>query len=425
MKYCKFSLLIIFLILSTTRAQQVIDKIVAVIDNEIILKSEIDLQAGLYAAEKKLDPNTPGLREEVLEAMIQEKLAFAQANLDSIIVSDEEVDSRLEYQIEVFKQRYGSEARIEEIYGMSIQRIKKELRDDVYKQLMTQRFKQQKFGFIEAGRREVEEFFYTYRDSLGIIPEKVKIYHIFRNPKATEEIKKKFYNATTTILDSIKTGADFAEMAKKYSEDPGSAVHGGDLGFVQRGVFYPEFESAAFALEVGEISGIVESPVGYHIIQLLEKRGDAIKTRHILIKIKGDEEADLNTIEFLSDIRDSIVRGFGTFSYYAKKYSEDNESKPFGGELGSFYLNQLDKNLLDIVSKLKEGEISFPRRIEYGPDIYGYHIVYLEKRIPQHQASLETDYAELKRLADEVKRQKHYEEWIEEIKSKIFWEVRL
>lgn len=425
MKFCKFPLLIIFLALSTLRAQQVIDKIVAVIDNEIILKSEVDLQAGLYAAEKRIDPNAPGLREEVLEAMIQEKLAFAQANLDSIVVSDDEVDSRLDYQIDVFKQRYGSEARIEEIYGMSISRIKKELRDDVYKQLMTQRFKQQKFGFIEAGRREVEEFFYTYRDSLGIIPEKVKIYHIFRNPKATEEIKKKFYNTAAAILDSIKAGADFAEMAKKYSEDPGSAIHGGDLGFVQRGVFYPEFESAAFALEVGEISGIVESPVGYHIIQLLEKRGDAIKTRHILIKIKGDETADLNTIEFLSDVRDSIVRGLGTFSGYAKKYSEDNESKPFGGELGSFYLNQLDKNLLDIVSKLKEGEISFPRRIEYGPDVYGYHIVYLEKRIPQHQASLEMDYAELKRLADEVKRQKHYEEWIEEIKSKIFWEVRL
>jgi peptidyl-prolyl cis-trans isomerase SurA len=290
---------------------------------------------------------------------------------------------------------------------------------------MIQRLREKNFANVEASRKEIEEFFQSYKDSLGVIPEKVKISHIYRNPKASDEVKKVSRQLAQAILDSIKAGADFAGLAKKYSEDPGSALQGGDLGFVKRGVFYPEFESAAFSLENGEISNVVESPVGFHIIQLIEKRGESIHTRHILIKIKADDKADINTIDFLSDIRDSIIKNPVTFSGYAKKYSEDKETAVFGGELGTFYMNQLDKTLLDAVSKLKEGEISFPRRIEYAPGNYGYHIVYLKERVPQHTASLETDYSEIKKIADEYKRQEKYKEWITELKEKIYWEVRL
>ena len=227
------------------------------------------------------------------------------------------------------------------------------------------------------------------------------------------------------LLDSIKAGADFAVLAKANSEDPGSAVHGGDLGFVKRGVFYPQFEAAAFELTVNEISPVIESPVGYHIIQLLEKRGDAIHCRHILVKVKADEEADLKTIEYLTDIRDSIVRYKLPFTDMAKKYSDDKETAVFGGVLGTFYQNQVDKNLLEIVSKLKEGEISFPRRIDYSANVYGYHIVYLQKKIAQHSPDINIDFDEVKRLAEEYKKQKLYGEWIAEIKKKIFWEIRL
>jgi peptidyl-prolyl cis-trans isomerase SurA len=308
---------------------------------------------------------------------------------------------------------------------MSIEKIKREMRDDVRKNLMVQRLREKNFANVETSRREVEEFFQRYKDSLGVIPEKVKIFHIYRNPKASDDVKKQSRQLAQAILDSIKAGADFSEMAKRYSEDPGSAAQGGDLGFVKRGIFYPEFESAAFSLETGEMSGIVESPIGFHIIQLIEKRGESIYTRHILIKIKTDDKADLKTIDFLSEIRDSLLKKQGTFAEFAKKYSEDKETAVFGGELGTFYMNQLDKNLLDAVSKLKEGEISFPRRIEYAPGNYGYHIVYLESRVPQHTASLEQDYSEIKRIADEYKKQEKYQEWIKELKEKIYWEVRI
>ena len=403
----------------------VIDKVVAVIDNEIILQSELDFQATIFASQRGMDPKSPEIRDQILSAMIDEKLVYAQAELDSIVVTDAEVAQRIEYQIAVLKQQYGSDANIEQMYGMSIEKIKRELRDDVRKTLMVQRLREKNFAPIEASRREVEEFFQTYKDSLGMIPEKLRIFHIFRNPKTTDKQKKQYRDFAQAVLDSIKQGESFEEMAKKYSEDPGSKAYGGDLGFVKKGVFYPQFEAAAFALEVGQISDVVETPVGYHIIELLERRGESIRTRHILFKFKADETADLETIEFLTDLRDSVVKGVNTFQHYAKRYSEDKETAPFSGDLGTFYINQLDKNLLDIVSKMKQGEISFPKRIDYGQGVYGYHIVYLESRIPQHPPSLEEDYAELKRLADEYKKQKQYENWVASLRDKIYWEVRL
>jgi len=421
----KFFVFLMFFLACNIYSQEVLDKIVAVVDNEIILKSELDFQTQLYAAQRKLNPNQPGLEKQILNTMIEEKLVYAQAELDSITVSDEELNQRIDYQINLFIQQYGSKEKVEQIYGMSIEKIKRELRDDVRKNVMIQKLKEKKFADVHASRREVENFYDKYKDSLGVIPEKVQIAHILRIPVATEKTKEKYKAFAQSILDSIKAGADFSEMAKKYSEDPGSAKEGGDLGFVKRGVFYPEFEAAAFALKPGEISDIVETPVGFHIIQLLDKRGESIHTRHILIKIKKSDEADLKAIEFLTSVRDSIISGKGTFSDFAKKYSEDKDTAPFGGELGTFYLNQLDKSVLDIITKMKTGEISFPKRIDYGNGSYGYHIVELEKRTAQHPASLDADYTELQRLADQYKKQEKYEEWIKELKTKIYWDVRL
>jgi len=418
-------LVIYTLLISSLLPQEALDRIVAVVDNEIILQSELEFQINIFATQRGINPDSEELRSQILNSMIDDKLVYAQSEIDSIIITDDEITQRIDYQINVFQQQYGSVQRIEEMYGMSIERIRRELRDDVRKNLMVQRMQQTKFASIEASRREVEEFFVTYKDSIGQIPEKLTIYHIFRNPKANERIKNISRELAQSLLDSIKAGADFAAIATKYSDDPGSASQGGDLGFVKRGVFYPEFETAAFALDEGEISNVVESPVGFHIIQLMERRGESIHTRHVLIKIEPDDDADLETIEFLSDLRDSVINKNGTFQHYAKRYSEDKETASFGGDLGTFYINQLDKNLLDIVSKQTQGEISFPRRLDYAPGTYGYHIVYLEERVPQHPADLDEDYKEIKRLADEYKKQKEYEKWIQDLKDKIYWEVRI
>ncbi|MEW5842118.1 MAG: peptidylprolyl isomerase [Bacteroidota bacterium] len=418
-------LIVLLLMTCSINAQQMLDKIVAVVDNEIILKSELDFRANYEAAQKNLNPADTTLRKQILNSMIEEKLLYAQAELDSITVTDDQVKQQLDYQINYFIQQYGSKERLEQIYGMPLEKLKRTLQDDTRKSLMAQMLQQKKFGQVEASRKEVEDFFATYKDSLGIIPEKFHIAHIFLNPKTGERVKKKAHDFAESLLDSLKKGADFATLAKKYSDDPGSAAQGGDLGFVKRGVFYPEFEAVAFSLAPNQISGIVESPVGFHIIQLLERRGESIHCRHILIKIKSDDESDLHAIEFLSDIRDSIVQGKNTFEHYAQLYSDDKESAKLGGDLGTFEASQLDKSLLDVIYKLKEGDISFPKRLEIDKNVYGYHIVKLIQRIPEHRANLDTDYAEVKRLADYAKKQKMYAEWMKELKSRIYWKIYL
>ena len=413
------------LFLTVINAQEVLERIVAIVDNEVILKSELDYQVTIAAAKSGLKADDSELRKKILDQLIEEKLLYAQAELDSITISKEEVEAQLENQLGFFIQQFGSRERLEQVYGMSIDKIRRELRDGVRKNLMAQTVQNKKFGNVDVSRREVEEFFNTYQDSLGLVAEKFKISHIFINPIATEKLKNEARNFAATLLDSLKNGADFSKLATKFSDDPGSAAQGGNLGYVKRGVFFPEFEAASFALKKGQLSDIVESPVGFHIIQLMDRRGESINTRHILIKVKTDDEADLKAIEFLTEIRDSIISGAKSFSYFAKKYSNDKETAPFGGELGTFEKGQLDKPLLDQIYKLNEGEVSFPKRLELDPNTYGYHVIRLDKRIPEHQPSLEQDYEELKRLTSMQKRSKMYEKWMAEIKKDIYWEIRL
>ncbi len=419
------SLFLLISVISAQKQGEVIDRIVAVVQDEIITKSELDVRASYLATRLNKNPNDPTFLEKVLEQMIDEKLLYVQAKLDSIEVSDEQIDRQLEMQMNYFIQQYGSKERVEQVYGMSIERIKREFREDVKKELMAQMVQQRKFGNIDVTRREVYEFYKEYKDSLGLIPEKLTISHIFINPQNNKRLQKKAYNLAKKLLDSLKHGADFAELARKYSDDPGSAKDGGNLGWAKRGVFYPEFEAAAFALKKGEISGIVKTPVGYHIIQLLDKRGEAINTRHILIKVKSDDQADLKAIELLTEIRDSIVKGYGTFEDFARKYSDDKESAKLGGKLGTFEVSKLDKQTRDAVYKLKEGDISYPKRLDINRTTYGFHIVRLDKRVKQHKPDPDKDYDDIKQLAILRKKQKLYQQWLKEIKSKIYWEIRL
>jgi len=410
---------------TTIFAQQIADKIVAVVDNEIILKSELDFRASFEAAQKNQNLKDTTFLKTILLQLIEEKLLYAQAELDSVNVTDDQVTQQLEYQINYFISQYGSKERLEQVYGMPVEKIKRTLRDDTRKNLMAQMVQQKKFSSIQVSRKEVEDFFDSYKDSLGIVAEKYQISHIFQNPRTGERIKTKARSLAIALLDSLKKGSDFASLAKKYSDDPGSASQGGDLGFVKRGVFYSEFEAVAYSLAPGSLSGVVESPVGFHIIQLIERRGESIHSRHILIKLKSDDEADLKAIEFLTDLRDSIIKNVNTFESFAKKYSDDKETSKFGGQLGTFEKNQLDKSTLDQIYKLKEGDIGYPKRLEIDRNTYGYHIVKLIKRIPEHRANLDQDYEEIKRLTEYNKKQKLYAIWMDELKEKIFWETRL
>ncbi|MCB0746214.1 MAG: peptidylprolyl isomerase [Ignavibacteriales bacterium] len=417
--------LLMFVFFVNISAQEVIDKIIAVVGDEIILNSELEFQVGMYAAQRKLDSTSPELKKELLNKLIEDKLMYEQSLLDSIEVSDDDVNRQLEQVISYYTQQYGSQERLEEAYGMSVEKIKREMKEDTRKNLMAEMLKNQKFAKIDVTRREVNQFYETYKDSLGLVAEKFEIAHIFINPKSTDKLKKKAKAFAQSLRDSIANGADFDELAKKNSDDVGSAKAGGDLGFVKRGVFYPEFESAAFGLKEGELSQVIESPVGFHVIELIEKRGESIRARHILVKPKSDDAADLKAIEELTDIRDSVISNKNNFSYYASKFSNDKETAKFGGALGTFEAGQLEKSMLDQVYKMKEGDISFPKRLDVGNGEYGFHIIKLLKRIPEHKPTLETDFNEIKKITEFRKREKLYKDWVAEMKDKIYWEIRI
>jgi peptidyl-prolyl cis-trans isomerase SurA len=417
--------LILMLYSSVLFAQEVLDKVVAVVDDEYILQSELDFQTQLTAYQRRLNPNDANLRKGVLNAMVEEKLLLAQAQIDSVIVSEEEVNRQLEYQVEMFIEQYGSKENFERVYNRPLEKIKKELRNEVKNNLLIQKVQGLRFASIEVSRYEVEEFFNLYKDSLGKVPEEVKLSQLFIAPKISDTDRERVKNRLEKIIDSIKSGVDFAELAKRNSEDLATAKDGGELGFVKRGLFFKEFEEVAFTLNEGELSGVVQTPIGFHVIQLMERRGESVRVRHILLKVQLSPEMDEGVKSKLRLIADSIRQGYGTFADFAKRYSEDKSSAQFGGEMGTLPITELESDMRNVVAKLKEGEISEPRKINIGQNNYGYQIILLEKRIPEHIPNLTQDYDKLSQITLLNKKQKIYADWIEQLKKQVYWEVRL
>jgi peptidyl-prolyl cis-trans isomerase SurA len=406
-----------------TWAQETLDKIAAVVDNEVILLSELEAQVQFFVLNNRLDPKTPGLQEQVLESMITEKLILAKAIEDSVVITDDEVQQQLDAVIQQRIQQVGSESRLEELYGMPLSRIRREFRDDMRKQLLAQRLRQQKFGALQVGRYEVEEFYQTYRDSLPRVPEEVQLAHIFVTPKVGDADKTGARELLQRLRDSILAGADFADLARQYSEDPGSASQGGDLGLVRRGLFVREFESAVFALQEGQLSDIVETQFGFHLIQLQERRGDAVRARHILLRVQVSGAEEDSARAFLNRLRARALAG-EPFEDLAREYSEDKDTKALGGNLGSFELEQLDADLRTAIQPLGKGDITGPVPLARG-SLSGFHIVLIKLRTPAHAMTLEGDYQRLEVLALNAKQFREYQRWIEDLKTKIYWQIRL
>jgi len=415
------SVLALALLLPVGSVAQTLDRIIAVVDEEVVLLSELEAQVQFFAMNNRVDPATPGLREQVLENMITERLIIAKAREDSVTVTDEEVQKQLDMVLQQRVQQVGSEARLEEIYGMPIARIRLEFRDEMRKNLIAQKLQQQRFSETSIGRREVEEFYRTYKDSLPRVPEEVELSHILKIPTVSEAAREATRARLEELRDSIRAGTDFGAIARQYSEDPGSAPAGGDLGLVRRGLFVKEFESAVFSLDEGQMSDIVETPFGLHLIQLLERRGDAVRARHILLRMERTEADDDSARAALARLRERALEG-ESFAELAREYSDDEQTRLAGGELGTFEMENLDPELERTITGVQQGEISPPSRISVGSS-YGFHIVLVKQRTPAHEMSLEQDYRKLEALAMNYKRVQDYQDWITELKQQIYWKV--
>jgi len=402
--------------------QTIIDRIIAVVDREIITESELVERVTLTAMQNRLDKSNPELRKQILDAMVAEKLILAQALLDSVTVTEEEVTQALDQQLQNLIRQAGSEQRVEQYYGMPLSRIRREYRDDLRKQLLVQRVRQTREADIHVTRREVEEFFTTYQDSLPSVPDQYQLSNVFIVPKPDSSIEQRTRKKLQAILDSIRAGGDFQDFARRYSQD-GTASSGGNLGSAKRGTFVPEFERVAFSLPEGGVSDIVLTEFGLHLIQLIERRGESVNVRHILLRLEKGPSSDSAAVELLGSLKQRVIAG-ESFEELAKIYSEDDETKPLGGDLGTVTLDQLEEEFAAVVSGLNEGEISEPHRITL-KNTYGYQIVWVRKKIPDHAMTLGDDYRRVEQFALFFKRNRVNAEWIEDLKKTIFWELRL
>jgi peptidyl-prolyl cis-trans isomerase SurA len=422
-KYLFFLFLVnISLSLNLFAQKKVIDRIVAVVDNEIILESELNFQLLQYAAKEKVDPQNPEFRRMVLEGFIDNQCILAQARLDSILVTDDEVTQATEDRIKYLIQQYGSEEKLVQLAQMSLAKMRIEFRDEIRKQVLSEKMLNTKFGNIHISRRELEEFFNTYKDSLPVVPDEAELYHLMVYPKANSDVKNKVLDLANKILDSIKGGADFSVMAKRYSEHS-SGANGGDLPWVKRGTFVKEFEEAAFALQTGQVSNVIETPLGIFIIKLIDRRGDNILVKQIQLKIKKSESDNETTIKFLKDIKDKVNKG-EKFADLARKYTEDQQTKDFGGYLGKLTLSEIPEDMAKLVKGMKVGEISDPVTMTVGNNT-AYHIVLLEKFFPSHKMTLETDMLRIENIAKNFKKQGERTKWLNEIRKNIYIDIRL
>jgi peptidyl-prolyl cis-trans isomerase SurA len=415
---------------------QVLDGVVAIVGDEIVLKSEIDEQLKFVAYQNRIPPDDerlPIMWRQILEEAINLKVLFTKAKLDSISVSNEEVDAQVERRMEFIKQRIGSDEAISNYFGKSISQLRADMREEIRAALMVEQLRRKKFSGLTVSNEEVVRFYEAYKDSLPEVPAEFEAAFIAIRPKVDSAAKKVAYQKILEIQRKLKEGGNFAELAKAYSED-GSAQSGGDLGFAKRGEFVKPFEEAAFALREGQISKIVETIFGYHIIQLLERRGESVHTRHILIKFdRSNLNAD-ETIAQLNAIRERIQTGKSSFGLEARLYSEDTESAQQGGDIISpqtgstriaFDEIKGDPDLKRLLETMNVGEISEPQRYQLSGGEYAYRIVWLKYRAEAHKMNLKQDYARIRNLALQKRQNEVYQNWIAELRKQVYWRVML
>lgn len=401
--------------------EKLIDEVVGVVGGNVILFSDIETQYLQLKAQGNLLGGSQ-LRCQILESLLYQKLLLNQAELDSVEVSDSRVESAMDARLRYFINQFGSQEKLEEFYQKSVLEIKEEMRELVRNEIKISEVQQKITENLQITPSDVKEYFYSMPpDSIPLIDVEYEIGQIVKNPPITVEELSRSYDKIKALRDRIMKGDNFSTLAILYSEDPGSAGKGGELGMFNRGTMYPEFEAAAFNLNnPGDVSEIIKTEAGYHIIQLIERKGEYINARHILIQPKVSPESMEMARAKLDSVAQLILTDSLTFEQAVLKYSDD-PNRISGGwiinpETNStrFASDQLDPSLFFIVDKLDVGEISQPVRFLTDENKEAYRILYLKIRTEPHRANLQDDYDKLKNWARANKQDSLISDWINE-----------
>jgi len=410
-------------IFSQLKKGEVLDKIVAIVGDEAITDSEVKGRIILLAQQNpKLKFDDPKIYSDMLNSIIDEKLILAKAKEDSITVTEEEIEQRWQMFLEQSIMQLGSEQRIEQVYGMSIPRMKNEFKEDIRNKLLSNKLIERELMKVEVTQKDVEEFYAKFKDSIPIIPEAISVYRIVKKVKPKMQQKEDIFKFALKIRDSIIMTGDFEKYAKLYSEDLATKNDGGDLSWIQKGKFFPELEKVGFSMLVGEISLPIETPLGFHIIKLNDKRKDEIKVSHILFRLgQGEEEKEIAK-KFLDSIR-SKIKNLDDFKKFAKQYSEDEDTKGFSGYVGNVPLESFPTSVAEALKEINEGETTKVLPYETEINKQSYQILFKEKIIPAHKANLEQDFQIIQQQALQYKKMIVYNQWIDGLRKKMYWEI--
>lgn len=401
----------------------VVDRIIAVVGKNMILESDVEAQYQQLKMQGSIEGSASVAKCMILQDMMRDDLLLNQAELDSITVSDDDVERSLDQRLRYFISQFGTQEKLEEYYGKSIVEIKEEFREMVKNYMLVDQVRNEITKNVTVTPSDVKAFYRNIpTDSIPLISARVEMTQIIKIPPISMEQRVMIKEKLRDLRRRILAGENFATMAILYSEDPGSAAKGGEIGFFGRGELYPEYEAAAFKLKEGEISEIVETKAGYHIIQLIERKGDYINTRHILLMTKPSPE-DLEKARLqLDTILTRIKSGEITFEEAVEKYSDDPGKKSGGYLINNansanngttwWEMEELEPQVSFVINKLEVGQVSspVPAKTEDGKD--AYRLIKLKDRVEPHRANLTDDYSLINSYALEHKKEQKIKDWV-------------
>lgn len=416
--------------ISTCSFAQVVDEIVGAVGDKIILKSEIETELEQIKKQSEI-ALPPDIRCELLNQKLAERLMLHKADLDSVVVDEDRVTTVLDDRVRRLVAQFGGERAFEDYYGKTIAEIKADNRDKIRESLVVEEMRQKILKDVKVSPTDVKKYFNSIPDdSLPFYSAEIEVAQIIRMPKVSKEAKEIAFMRISEIRERILKGESFQTLAVLYSDDPVSAARGGELGFFNRGDMVPEFDAMAFRLKKDTVSKIIETNYGYHILQLISRRGETVNVRHILIRAQTTKD-DLKQAKNLMDSLyyrmkyDSL-----SFNDAAKKFSDDDDTKAGGGfmrdqQTGSTHINveMLDKSMYLTIEKMKPGEISEPELINLPDGSQAYRMVYLKSEIPPHKANLRDDYQKFQSIAFAAKQQEVMSKWINKYKGSYYVKV--
>lgn len=406
-------------------AAETFDRPAAIVGNKIILESELQAQVQLFALQNKVDLSNPArqaeLREEVLRQMIDDRLILAEAEKDTLIsVEPGEIEQALTEHIESLHAQFGSDEAFEAELareGLTLSELRRRFRTDTGNQLLKQKLISRKLGDVSVTNGEVKEFFTRYADSLPPLPASAKLAHLLIPITIDTNRILASREKLTQIRSEIEAGADFAEMAKLYSDDP-TAQLGGELGWFGPGDLVLEFENAATRLQPGQLSGVVRTPYGLHLIEVEEKSGERFRTRHILLHLVPDAADTTMAVQFADSLYQEIVAGTD-FCDLVRDHTSDNDSRKNCGELGWYPIEQMYPEFKAALADVESGGYSQPAVSEFG-----VHLLRVLDRQEGRRYSLAEDWDEIKQMARREKTSRVVSAWIGEIREETYIDIR-